>query len=104
PQTPDHSVAMATKNELRFPVLSDVRGAVIERYGLRYEVNADARKLFETAGNDLADYNAEGGWTLPAAATFVVSRDGIVRYAHVRGDWRERAEPADVIAVLRSSR
>lgn len=103
PQTPDHSVAMATKNDLRFPVLSDVGGEVIERFGVKYEVDAETRKLYETVGNDLAEYNGNGAWTLPAAATFVVSDDGIVRYAHVRGDWRERAEPADVIAVLNST-
>jgi peroxiredoxin len=103
PQTRDHSVSMASKNELGFPVLSDMGGQVIERYGLRYAVNAKTRKLFETAGNDLADYNGEGGWILPAVATFVVTSDGTVRYANVRGDWRERTEPAEVIAVLRSN-
>jgi hypothetical protein len=30
----------------------------------------------------------------------VIGRDGVVRYAHVRGDWRERSEPADVLAAL----
>lgn len=101
-QTPDHSVAMANKNELGFPVLSDLGGEVIELYGLRYEVDAETRKLFDTVGNDLAEYNGEGGWILPAAATFVIGRDGKVQYAHVRGDWRERAEPDDVLAILRS--
>ena len=38
---------------------------------------------------------------LPAAATFVISEDGAIRYANVRGNWTERAEPADVLAVLR---
>jgi peroxiredoxin len=101
PQTPDHSVSMAAKNELGFLVLSDVGGRVIERYGLRYEIDAETRKLFEMVGNDLADYNGEGGWILPAAATFVIAPDGGVRYANVSGDWRERAEPDDVIAILR---
>jgi peroxiredoxin len=104
PQTRDHSVAMANKNDLGFPVLSDVEGEVIELYGLRYEVDAETRKLYDTAGNDLAEYNGQGGWILPAAATFVIGTDGRVRYANVRGDWRERAEPDDVLAVLKSER
>jgi peroxiredoxin len=102
PQTPDHSVSMATKNELGFPVLSDIGGHVIEQYGLRYEVDGETRKLYETVRNDLAEYNGEGGWILPAVATFVIGADGAVRYANVSGDWRERAEPDDVIAELRA--
>ena len=102
PQTPDHSLSMAEKNELEFVVLSDVGMRVIERYGLRYEVDAETRELLETVGNDLTAYNGGHGWVLPAPATFVIDRAGIVHYAHVRGDWTERAEPSEVLAVLAS--
>ena len=100
PQTPDHSLSMAEKNELGYRVLSDVGANVIDRYGLRFEVDEQLRALSESVGNDIGAHNGPGGWTLPAASTFVIGPDGFVRYAHVRGDWRERAEPADVLAVL----
>jgi hypothetical protein len=48
-------------NELGFSVLSDIAGAVIERSGLRYEVDGETRKLLETAGNDVAESNGAGG-------------------------------------------
>ncbi len=99
-QTPDHSLSMADKNDLEFVVLSDVGAQVIDRYGLRYEVDDETRVLFESVGNDHDEHNAAGHWVLPAAAAFVIDRGGIVRYANVRGDWRERAEPADVLTVL----
>jgi peroxiredoxin len=101
PETPDHSLSMAEKNQLGFPVLSDVGAAVIDRYGLKYEVDAESRALFEAVGNDVGAHNGPGGWVLPAAATFVIGVDGAVRYANVRGNWTERAEPAEVMAVLR---
>jgi peroxiredoxin len=100
PQTPDHSLSMAEKNDLEFVVLSDVGAQVIDRYGLRYEVDDETRVLFESVGNDLDKHNGAGHWVLPAAAAFVIDRRGIVRYVNVRGDWRERAEPADVLTVL----
>jgi peroxiredoxin len=100
PQTPDHSRSMAEKNDLEFVVLSDVGAQVIDRYGLRYEVDDETRGLFGSVGNDLDEHNGAGHWVLPAAATFVIDRGGIVRYMNVRGDWRERAEPADVLTVL----
>ena len=100
PQTPDHSLSMAEKNHLKFVVLSDVGAQVIDRYGLRYEMDNETRVLFESAGNDLDEHNGAGHWVLPAAAASVIDRRGIVRYVNVRGDWRERAEPADVLTVL----
>jgi peroxiredoxin len=103
PQTPDHSLSMAEKNELGFHVLSDVGAQVIERYGLRYEVDGQTRQLLEGVGSDIGAHNGGAGWVLPAAATFVIGSRGEVRYAHVRGDWRERAEPSDVLAVLATS-
>ena len=81
-------------------VLSDAGAQVIDRYGLRYEVDDATRVLFEGVGNDLDEHNGAGHWVLPAAAAFVIDRRGIVRYVKVRGDWRERAEPADVLTVL----
>jgi peroxiredoxin len=100
PQTPDHSLSMAEKNDLGFPVLSDVGALVIERYGLKYEVDAQTRALLESVGNDIGAHNGPGGWVLPAAATFVIGADGGVRYANVRGNWTERAEPTEVLEVL----
>jgi peroxiredoxin len=100
PQTPDLSLAMVDQNELAFTVLSDVGAHVIERYGLRYEVDRATRALLETAGNDLSTYNGGGGWVLPAVATFVVGTAGRVRYANVRGNWTERSEPSEVLEVL----
>jgi peroxiredoxin len=100
PRTPDHSLSMAAKNELGFPVLSDLGAQVIDRYGLRYEVEAETRALLETAGTDLSAYNSDGGWVLLAVATFVLDTGGVVRYANVSGDWTERAEPTEVLDVL----
>jgi peroxiredoxin len=100
PQTPDHSLSMAEKNDLGFLVLSDVGAKAIDRYGLKYEVDAETRALFNAVGNDVAAHNGPGGWVLPATATFVIGVDGAVRYANVRGNWTERAEPADVLAAL----
>lgn len=100
PQTPDHSLSMAEKNDLGFLVLSDVGATVIDLYGLKYDVEPETRALLESAGNDVSAHNGPGGWVLPAAATFVVGKEGDVRYANVRGNWTERAEPAEVQAVL----
>ena len=102
PQTPDNSLTMADKHSLEFPVLSDEGGDVIGTYGLKYDVDGQSRDLLGAAGNDVAKYNGEGGWILPAPAVFVIDREGIVRFVGVNGDYTQRAEPEDALAALDS--
>ena len=100
PQTPDNSLTMAEKHSLEFPVLSDERGEVIGTYGLKYDVEGQARELHQGVGNDLAKFNGDGGWILPAPAAFVIDREGIVRFVGVNGDYTQRVEPDDALDAL----
>jgi len=102
PQTPDNSLTMAEKHSLEFPVLSDEGGAVIGRYGLKYEVPGQSRAVHAALGIDVAKFNGEGGWILPAPAVFVIDRDGIVRFVRVNGDYTQRVEPDEVLVALDS--
>jgi peroxiredoxin len=100
PQTPDKSMTFAETAELGFDVLSDEGGHVVARYGLVFEVDAASREVMQGIGIDLADHNGEGTWRLPVPATYVVGQDGEIIFAAVDGDYRRRAEPADLLAAL----
>jgi peroxiredoxin len=93
---------MAEKHSLEFPVLSDEGGEVIGRYGLRYEVEGQSRELYAVAGGDVAKFNGNGGWILPAPAVFVIDRKGIVGFVRVQGDYTQRVEPDEALAALDS--
>jgi peroxiredoxin len=105
PQTPGHGASLTDQHELGFDVLSDVDQSVIADYGLRVTVDGDTRELMaQVFERDLAVENANGSWTLPVPAVFVLDRDGVVRSAHVDADYRTRMEPADVVVALASIR
>jgi peroxiredoxin len=102
PQTPDNSLTMAEKHNLEFPVLSDEGGEVIGTYGLKYDVEGQSRELHAATGSDVARFNGEGGWILPAPAVFVIDREAIVRFVGVNGDYTQRVEPDEALAALDS--
>ena len=52
-------------------------------------------------GNDVAAFNGSGQAEVPLPATYVIDTDGVVQFAFVRADYTRRAEPDDVLAVLR---
>ncbi len=103
PQAPDHGLTMTEKHELTFPVLSDLDQAVSKSYKVMFHVTGELEDLqVNVFQSDPAKQNANGQRTLPVPSTFIIDRDGTVRFASVDADWRVRVEPADVIAALKA--
>jgi hypothetical protein len=87
-----------------FTVVIDRGNRVARQYGLVHGFPPALRALYLQFGMDLAAHNADDSWTLPLPATFVIDRQGLIRSADVRVDYRTRAEPAETIAVLQQLR
>lgn len=102
PQTPDHSLSTAEKNALAFPVLSDSDLAAAHGFGIAFTLPPELVELYGSVGNKLPELNGNGQWVLPVPATFVIDTSGVIAFAHVEADYRERAEPDDVLAVIRA--
>lgn len=101
PELPGKARETAVADELDYIVLSDVGNKVARRWGLVYTLPAPVASAFQ-GRVDLNAYNGDTSNELPLAATYVVDRDGFIRYAFVSADYRERAEPAEVLAALRT--
>lgn len=102
PQTPDGSTEMEQAQSLTFPVLSDVGNEVSRDYGLVFEVSEEVRERYRASGIDLPAINGADSWELPVPATYVIDRDGTVRYAFIEADYTQRASPRAVVEALRS--
>lgn len=101
PEIPDKSLSTKEKNKLEFEVLSDIDNKVAKEYGIVFKLTPEVAKSYQAAFN-LHEYNKSESNELPLAATFVIDKNGIIRYAFVKADYRERAEPRDILDVLKS--
>ncbi len=99
PELPDKSMSTAEKNALEFQVLSDVGNEVAREYGVVFKLTDGVHESYEK-GFGLSQFNGDESGELPLAATYVIDRDGTIRWAFLDADYRNRAEPADVIAAL----
>jgi peroxiredoxin len=99
-QRPDNAISLTEKHSLSYPVLSDVDQVVIRAFKLRYDVPAELRAMFEARGSDISQRNADGSWTLPISATYVVDGTGTIVLAHADAEWRVRLDPSEIIAAL----
>jgi peroxiredoxin len=101
PQIPDASLSTAERNELAYPVLSDVGNRVARAYGIVFALPSEVIEYYvEHRGHDLTAANGDDSWELPVPATFVIDRDGTVRLADVDPDYTRRLEPAAILAAL----
>lgn len=101
-QTPDESLSTADKNGLEFAVLSDVGSLTAKAYGIAFDLADELRPIYTRLGHVLPDKNGDDSWVLPIPATYVIDTDGIVALAFVDVDYRNRPEPAEVVAALQA--
>jgi peroxiredoxin len=92
---------LAQRLGIEFPLLSDPQGKVANLYGVLYRLPPEAIAEYEALGIDLLGRMHATRWVLPLAATYLIDRDAIVRYAFVEADPARRADPEEVIAALR---
>jgi peroxiredoxin len=103
PEQPDHSLSTTEKNDLGFPVLSDVNGDLARDLGIRFALADAVRPFYEKAGHALPDRNGDGKWELPIPATFVIAQHGRIAAAFVEPDYRKRLDPIEALSTLRAT-
>jgi peroxiredoxin len=102
PQSPDESLSTAEKNELAFSVLSDVGSVTAKAFGIAFDLAEELRPVYAQFGHALPDKNGDESWVLPIPATYVIDTDGTIALAFRDVDYRNRLEPAEIIAALRA--
>ncbi|MEU0969524.1 peroxiredoxin-like family protein [Streptomyces sp. NPDC005917] len=100
PQIPDESLTLAEKHALTFDVLSDIGSDTAKQYGLTFDLPDDLAAVYDKLGVDLQRVNDGHPRTLPLPATYVIDREGVIRWAFIDTDYTTRAEPADILAAL----
>jgi peroxiredoxin len=101
PQTVKQSFFMADQHRLRFPLLSDAGNHVARQFGLVYRVPPEQESIYRRAFINLPLANGDENWELPISAAYVVDRDGTVLFAHANEDYSERAEPGEIVGLLK---
>jgi peroxiredoxin len=85
---------------LGFQLLRDGRGEIAAKFGVRWTVSADLKRVHELLDADLEELNADDSWTLSMPARFVIGRDGAIAYAATSADYTKRSEPNDLLPIL----
>jgi peroxiredoxin len=99
PELPDKSLSTSEKHSLEFEVLSDVGNKTAREYGIVFKLIDELADSYQS-GFDLHGYNGDSSDELPLAATYVIDKNGVIQYAFLDAEYRNRAEPAEILAAL----
>lgn len=86
-----------------FRLLSDADHAVARAYGVNFEPSATERGMYNTMlGADFKESHTDGDAEvqLPVPATYVIAKDGRVKWRHFDTDYKKRARIKDIAAQL----
>lgn len=101
PELPDSSLATSEKNNLGFEILSDLNNQVAKKYGLVFKLIPEVAASYQTSFG-LHEFNGDTSDELPLAATYIINQEGMIVYAFLDKDYRNRAEPSEITAFLKA--
>ncbi|MEM6379626.1 MAG: peroxiredoxin-like family protein, partial [Bacteroidota bacterium] len=102
PELPDKSLSTAEKHNLEFEVLSDIGNKVARDYGIVFKLIPEVAEIYQN-GFDMIGTNGDDSYELPLAVTYVIQPDGTISYAFLDAEYRNRAEPAEILAALKKA-
>ncbi len=101
PELPNEALNTYEKHHLQFEVLSDIGNKVAKEYGVVYKLTDGVASIYNKKF-DLNNHNGDISNELPLAVTYIINTDGKIVYAFLDADYRNRAEPSDITAFLKS--
>lgn len=100
PEQSKYALSTSEKNKLEFEILSDTNNKIAELYGLKYTLDAKTASFYENK-MQLSTINGNNLSQLPIPATYIIDQKGIIRFAYVNPNYRERVNPKQLIAELK---
>ena len=100
PQSPDHSLVLAEKNNLEFEILTDTDNAFAEKLGIVFQLQDFVLPYYQGLGIDLSDYNKNNDNKLPVPAVFVIDENRVVTYKFLDVNYMSRVNVEELIEAL----
>jgi peroxiredoxin len=100
PETADNVKKTIEKTKSSFPVLEDEGMFIMKQYKVNFAVDENTIAKYKGYGIDFDKANGGNGANLPVPATYIIGKDGIVKYVFFNTDYRKRASVLDILNNL----
>ena len=91
PETTENVTKTVEKTKASFPIISDNGMALMKLYNVNFAVDTATQSKYKKYGIDFMQANGSNGANLPVPATYVIGKDGIIKYTFFNPDYRQRS-------------
>ena len=89
-----------TKTRAGFPIISDDHLSIMKLYKVNFEVDQSTQEKYKQHGIDFSIANGSNGANLPVPATYIIGKDGKIRYVFFNPDYRKRPSVKEIVDHL----
>ncbi|GAA4017852.1 peroxiredoxin-like family protein [Hymenobacter fastidiosus] len=100
PETQQNIGKTAKKTRAAFPIVQDQGFVIMTAYHTAFTVDPATVLKYKGFGVDLKQANASSDDVLPVPATYVIGRDGRIKFTYFNPDYRQRVSVRRVAAAL----
>lgn len=100
PETMENVGKTITKTKASFPIISDANLAIMKSYNIDFQVDQATQDSYKKYGIDFMAANGNNGANLPVPATYVIGRDGKIKYVFFNSDYRLRPSVKEIAEHL----
>jgi peroxiredoxin len=100
PETKENIKKTVEKTKAGFSVIQDSGLVIMKNYKVSFAVDDKTITKYKGYGIDFEKANGENGANLPVPATYIVGKDGKIKYVFFNKDYSKRASVKDILANL----
>jgi len=88
------------RTKAEFPVLWDKDNSIMESFGVNFILPENLQEKYKTFGVDLTEANANASQTLPVPATFIIGKNGKIKFLQYDPNYKNRSSAKEILEQL----
>lgn len=101
PEQPESIGKTIEKSGATFSILHDKDLQIMDAYGVSFTLDEKTSRKYKGYGIDLEKANGENGENLPVPATYIIEREGTIKYVFFDPDYKKRASVRELAEELK---
>ncbi|MCB9091299.1 MAG: AhpC/TSA family protein [Halobacteriovoraceae bacterium] len=102
PETFKEVLKTKNKHNFTFPMFSDENNEIAKKFGIAFKLDKKVLELYQQFGIDLKENQNNAEEMLPIPGTYIVDKEGVIVYAFADADYTKRAEPSEILKILKN--
>ncbi len=100
PETNENILKTVQKTKATFSIIEDKNLTIMKAYNVNFTVDANTVEKYKTYGIDFSKANGTNGENLPVPATYIIGKNGKIKYSFFNEDYKQRPSVKELLENL----